>query len=233
MRPIGNLANEIANSAASAAGRRIESTVRPISSATAPERTSAATPIGARHGELGSEITTNSTLPVVLAKTADGRPLVSAETLSTLRSLTNWSLAEPLPPNVGDLQLALREVTLSLSPSSPQAHAVLMERMFASLPMPPKESLKTWRDLLAKYPPDVLKRATDKVLETHKWETPPKIAQVVEWAEIDASYRRRLNAKSTLEKAIMRQGWDRKDQSRITGSSNRNSAASKPLYPAV
>lgn len=192
----------------------------------------AVTPIGTQPGGPGLPTPASSTAP--LPTGPDGRPRVSAAVLSTLRSLENWGIAETLPANTGNLGMALLEIEATLAPAHPKSYAVLLDRLFASLPMPPRESLTTWRELLAPYPPDVLKRATDHVLRTHKWETPPKIAQVIEAAESDQFYRRRLSAKSTLQKAIMRQGWDERDRMTISRTSRNSSVAKpKPLYPAV
>ena len=74
----------------------------------------------------------------------------------------------------------------------PMAHSLKI-----SLPMPNSDGLSVWIEMLENYPSDVLKRAIDVLIRRHKWNSPPSIADVIEQAEADPSYKERNELSAT------------------------------------
>lgn len=155
-------------------------------------------------------------LPALPATVNQQRLSVGAH--STLQWLESWTAENPVPTMLTEskLKAAISEAERLLRPCDPKIYLLVMDRLFTGLQMPSKEALMVWREILAPYPADVLKRATDYVLRTHKWETPPKVAQLVEACDQDPDYReRRLlltrgkMALAKLESQNRRVTWDK------------------------
>ena len=118
--------------------------------------------------------------------------LTPSEEHSLKSSLMSWTMVENLPANVPQiLPSAIADARDSLRPADPKAVAVLMDRLFLTLPKPVSrdsagnvqadvKALQVWRNEMSRYPADLLADAVDEVIRTHKWETVPKLAQVVE-----------------------------------------------------
>lgn len=107
--------------------------------------------------------------------------------------MEGWRLAEPLPATVSidALRMAYRKAQTLLRPASPEAVAVLLDRLWTTLPMPKtrgksgeiepdRAAIAEWKRHLSPYPEDLLAKAVDEVVKSHKWESSPKIAQVVD-----------------------------------------------------
>jgi hypothetical protein len=125
--------------------------------------------------------------------------LTTAAEQSLRRDLDAWTVADPLPANldIDALRLAYRKAETALLPASPEAVMVLLDRLWATLPMPKvrekgadgkptgqmipdKAAIAEWKRHLSRFPEDLLAKAIDAVVLSHKWETLPKVAQVVD-----------------------------------------------------
>jgi hypothetical protein len=107
-------------------------------------------------------------------------------------------MADPLPArlDIDDLRAAYRKAEMLLVPASAKTVSVLLDRLWATLPMPKtktgqpdKAAIAEWKRHLSPYPEDLLSRAVDSVVLTHKWETQPKVAQVIEHLRDDMAER--------------------------------------------
>jgi len=118
------------------------------------------------------------------------------------RDLDGWTIADPLPANIDIdvLRIAFRKADTMLRPAAPESVMVLLDRLWATLPMPKvrnkagewepdKAAIAEWKRHLSKFPEDLLARAIDTVVLSHRWETPPKVAQVVEALRSDLDER--------------------------------------------
>lgn len=105
---------------------------------------------------------------------------------------------------LSDEALAAHEaaVALALAPATErEVVGLLAGRLFAVLAMPEvsddgPDVIGIWVDRLRRFPPDVLARAIDAVIDRHKWPRPPTIADVVQACNEDADYGRRRMAKT-------------------------------------
>ena len=111
---------------------------------------------------------------------------------------------------LGELDCLSEALSLSFGAAGIKATTVLLDRLFSVLPMPPTAGLKVWIEILEVYPADVLKRAIDRVIATHKWGAPPLPAQVVEAAEADDVHRARQDLRREIQR--VRQGIEAKLQ---------------------
>ena len=90
-------------------------------------------------------------------------------------------MAEDLPDGVVDhLMPAVLDADDAMKPIEPKSLAVMLDYMFAALPAPDASGLKVWRNVLSPYPHDLLAEAIRQVVQTHRWETVPKVAQVID-----------------------------------------------------
>jgi hypothetical protein len=83
-------------------------------------------------------------------------------------------------------------------PAGTKAATVLLHRLFVALPAPPADAMPIWLEMLEGYPPDVLRRAIDATIRSHKWATPPLIAEVVEFADADELHTERDNVRAKI-----------------------------------
>ena len=127
-----------------------------------------------------------------------------AAVISLVQLLENWRAMDPLPEGVTREELVGAALTLAplMAPSDPKSYAVALERLFTVLPRPTKESLKVWRELLARYPTKTLHMAVDTVIMGHKWQTPPTIAEMVEACQQDASFKELCGWKHRIDTAL-------------------------------
>lgn len=122
--------------------------------------------------------------------------------------LAPWSesngMAEPLPQGAAELiPGALARIERGLWPSTAEDRTGLMQRLWdAGVPQPVAETLDQWHRLLAPFPADILAKAFDEVAKTHRWPSPPAIADVVKFAQ--PMHDARLSWKRKLETAAMR-----------------------------
>lgn len=103
--------------------------------------------------------------------------------------------ASSLPTTVEHIEAAIMPL---FAPAGSKATAVLLDRLFAVVPMPPPDAMATWIKHLSEYPPDVLDRAIDVVIRRHRWNTPPLIGEVVEAAERDELHHERWGIRHAL-----------------------------------
>jgi hypothetical protein len=128
---------------------------------------------------------------------------LSDEARSLLRRLDGWTPMHRYPDEleVGFVP-ALAEVRAVLAPAGTKGATVMLDRLFAVLPMPNEDGLSIWLEHLEYIPADVLRRAVDAVIRRHKWNSPPSIADVIEAAEADREYVERRRAEKQLTQLI-------------------------------
>jgi len=121
------------------------------------------------------------------AKAATILPQADAGRLK--RELLRWTegnaFAEPLPAGVEKLlPAAMAAAERQLRPATPDDRTALMQRLWdCGVPQPHPVTMAEWHRLLAALPADILAEAFDQVARTHRWKYPPKIADVVRFAE--------------------------------------------------
>ena len=155
----------------------------------------------------------------IATATQTGSTLTTAAEQSLRSALEGWTLAEPLPATVkiDDLRMAYHKAQHTLRPASLEAVAVLLDRLWTTLPMPKtrgksgemepdRAAITEWKRHLSPYPEDLLAQAVDDVVKTHKWETPPKIAQVIaamrEQMDARTSWRNKLSTAGLKAKSL-------------------------------
>ena len=159
-------------------------------------------PDGTTPSEIGSEKQSN--LPIETNEhqaigSRDRLATLSNEDAALLRRLPALGRLDPVRPawaTDAELQRLAAVVERTLTPIGREGVVVLLDRLFAVLPLPPTtegvpDPLAIYVDRLEQYPADVLARAVDEVIDTHKWNTPPKPAAIVIAAKSDAEYSRR------------------------------------------
>ena len=89
------------------------------------------------------------------------------------------------------IDAALPKVEARLDPAGRQAIAIVLDRLFAVVAMPSEEALAVWNERLAdRYPPWLLMRAVDHLIDTHRYPSPPQLAELVKRCEDDFDYQR-------------------------------------------
>ena len=124
------------------------------------------------------------------------------------RELLAWAvegrgISEELPEGIAEhLAEATRRIEVLLAPASQDAWDCLTQRMWdAGIPQPEAVTLVEWLRILGGYPADVLEKAFDQIIRTHKWPTPPKIADVVNASDPEMSRRNTWMRKIRLANA--------------------------------
>lgn len=128
----------------------------------------------------------------------------AADASATRRLMRSWNEV-PAEFDASRLSRLATEIEASLDGAGPEVTAVLLDKMFAVLPMPEsRAALKIWNERLRRYPADVLGRAVDRVIDSHRWPKPPAIADLVDRCEHDLALDRRRRARDRIESAIQR-----------------------------
>ncbi len=134
--------------------------------------------------------------------------------ISLIPSVLNWRLSDPVPDELGENIAALEALLASsLSSCSASAHVVLLRRLFLATEPPPGDALTTWRERLERFPEEVLARACDAVIDTHKWNGPPKPAALVQACETDTVWQDMKMARMRMRNLKMK--WGRQQASRV------------------
>lgn len=124
-----------------------------------------------------------------LIQTPTSSALKVADSRSLIQSALNWRVVDPVPDRLGEsideLEGALAQ---GLSPCPLDAYVVLLDRLFTATERPRDDAVLLWRAQLDHVPEGILRRAVEHVIGTHKWATPPKVAQLVEAADTDTEW---------------------------------------------
>lgn len=116
----------------------------------------------------------NTLTPAKAKSTLDqgARPKLS----EGVRSIAHTAEYRDYPIEV--LEKAYRECEAAIAPAGAKVTAVLLDRLFAVLPMPNSDGLSIWIELLSEHPTWALKEAIDDCIREHKWNNPPTIADI-------------------------------------------------------
>lgn len=128
--------------------------------------------------------------------------------------LLRWSetnsMAEPLPTGAAELlPAAIASMEARLSPIGREGLAVRMQRLWdAGVPQPEPVTIAEWMRLLSGYPQREVEDALDEVAKSHRWPSPPTIADVMKF--LTPGLERLSNWRRTLTKAEARAALDAK-----------------------
>lgn len=94
-------------------------------------------------------------------------------------------MGEPLPKGAAELiPAAIDSIERRLWPAATEDRTGMMQRLWnAGIPQPAVDAMVEWHRLLAPFPADILAKAFDEVARTHRWPSPPAVADIVKFAQ--------------------------------------------------
>lgn len=117
-----------------------------------------------------------------------------------------WRVVDPVPDRLGQSIDELERLCCEFLTPCPIDHfVVLLDRLFRGTERPPDDQIVLWRERLEAVPEGTLGRAIDRVLDTHVWQTAPKLASVLIEAVEDHAWQEAKFAKARLK--ILRLRW--------------------------